>query len=100
MDSNEPITWRVKHPEKILHQYWEGEDCVVVYDGTSGNTHLLSLFAGEVLGLLMSDSHTVDSLLLAFSNDLSGADDSSATGTIENVLSELRNIDLVCNINR
>jgi len=103
MNSNEQThvfrSWSIQHPEKMLRRSWENEGCVV-YDGVSGNTHLLSPFAGEVLGLLISDSYTVESLLLEFSNDFSGQDAANAFQEIENILFELRNINLVCDTNR
>ncbi len=88
------VQWTVPSSDGILLRTWD-DGLTVVYSNISGDTHLLSPIAGEVLCLLKSDSHSSESLLLELEETFSGQDTESALDTIETILSELNSINLV-----
>ena len=52
-------------PIETLMQSWEGEEHVVFFDPSSGDTHLLSALAGLLLELLDHRTHELDTLVAA-----------------------------------
>lgn len=88
------IQWTVPSSDSIRLRVWD-DGLTVVYNDISGDTHLLSPVAGEILCLLKSASHSSESLLLELEEVFSAQDTECALDAIETVLSELENINLV-----
>lgn len=76
------------------------DDGVVVFDAVSGDTHLLSQFAGEILQLLEQRPLTSVSLARELAKIFTDWDEDEAPAVLESVLSELQNIDLIRGIQR
>jgi PqqD family protein of HPr-rel-A system len=50
MSAAEPLAWKIGDPSGLCWKIWDGE--CVVFDGRSGETHLLNPLAVEVLQTL------------------------------------------------
>ena len=90
--------WEVLSQKNIKIRSWSDEGGVVVYNGFSGDTHLVSSLSGEVLRLLMMQPRTSKMLFHDLSDVFEGHDGDHALDIIESVLSELKNIHLISNL--
>lgn len=89
------LRWTVLSPEDILLQSWDDDHCAVVYSGRSGDTHLVSPLACEILRLLTKAPHTSEMLLRGLTEAFEDHDEPDALDIIEAVLFELQSIDLI-----
>jgi PqqD family protein of HPr-rel-A system len=94
VSDNSFVEWRLLSPENTLIRSWN-DGLAVVYGSLGGETHLLSPLAGEILRLLATGPHTPEMLLRNLAEVFEDHDSAGALDTIETVLSELRNIDLI-----
>ena len=78
--------------------YDAGESTVVMFDATSGDTHLISDFAATLLRSLAKSALSTEELAAAIAPLLdSNADDRGEIATaVRTVLEELRALDIVC----
>lgn len=86
-------------PTGTLHcRRWDDGDEMVVYDPTSGDTHLLSPAAAEVLLALLDSAEALDAAQLA-QRLLSGEDDAAPSASdvqaLQGVLRQLARLGLV-----
>jgi PqqD family protein of HPr-rel-A system len=88
------MLWSASSSNRV--QSW-GEDFSVVYSGASGDTHLITSLAGEILRLLAQRSATPEMLRQEMADIFENHDKDQAQVLIENILSELQNLYLVFN---
>lgn len=81
-------------PEDTLSWSWDDE-LAVVYNGTSGDTHLVSALASEILRLLKTGSKTPEMLHDHLADAFRDLDTDAALDIIQTVLSQLQDIHLV-----
>jgi PqqD family protein of HPr-rel-A system len=88
--------WALMSSGDVLFRSWDDDGLVAVYDGLSGDTHLVSPLAGEILRLLKTGPLTPEMLhrhLAAAFEDRDDAD--AALDMIRTALSQLQDIHLV-----
>ncbi len=84
--------WRVPADIRLRWRFWDGE--FLVFNDSSGNTHLLDALAGEVLRYLGQPA-TANEILRHLSADLRLSEDEIPASRIEDVLSFLRSAELI-----
>lgn len=85
--------WSLLDPEKLQLRSWDSG--TVVYNGLSGDTHLLSPLAGDILSQLKTAPATGEQLLSAMKDHFVEDNCDEALDIIETILHELQAIDLV-----
>lgn len=72
-------TWFVNSANPVLFGAWPGEEAVVAYQSTSGDTHLISAMGAAVLELLQAAPLSAESLFKALFPDEEPVEDAVAT---------------------
>mgnify|MGYP003666382939 CR=1 FL=1 len=86
------MTWRTYSKGQL---YDANESTVVYYDAYSGDTHLLSDFAGYVMQLLNSQPLSTEELVTRASQDIDPEDIPDLENAITGVLKELVLLDIL-----
>lgn len=87
--------WVLAVPDVRWHS-WDQEDEAVVFDPASGDTHVVSVFALEILTLLRNSSGLgIDALRDSLADVLPDEGAAGMHGAIDAALVQLRNIGLV-----
>ena len=86
--------WSLASPEDTLFWSWDDE-LAVVYNGVSGDTHLVSALAGEILRILKTGSRTPEMLYDHLADAFIDLDTDAALDIIRTMLSQLQDIHLV-----
>lgn len=90
----ERVAWTLVSPEEPLFYSWDDE-LAVVYSGASGDTHLVSALAVEVLRLLETGPRTPEMVYEHLADAFRDHDAGAALDIIWEVLSQLQDIQLV-----
>lgn len=86
------MTWRTYSKGQL---YDANDGTVVYYDAYSGDTHLLSDFAGYVMQLLDSEPRSTEELVNRASQDIAPEDIPDLESAITGVLQELVLLDII-----
>lgn len=86
------MRWYVDSPGEF---YTCGESTVIYFHPPSGNTHLLSEFAGHLLQLLISQPMGLDQLAKGSTSSTSADELAELTSAIPTILADLIELDVV-----
>ena len=86
------MIWRLSSPGAL---YDCNENTVVYFDPASGNTHLLSDFAGHIIQSLATKPLSTDQIADGFADHVAADDLQGVIDVIPDVLTELRALDIV-----
>lgn len=78
-----------------LYRSWDDDDLLVIYNKSSGDTHLLEPLAGVILELIESVPCTSEMLAVELTEVFQDEDEDSALEVIEATLLQLRGVGLV-----
>jgi PqqD family protein of HPr-rel-A system len=84
------IAWRTG---ELLWRQWEGE--TVVFNVSSGNTHLMSTTAVEVLRLIKKDALTAEEISRRLMTSAGDSCDEEVVTNVENLLRNLDHLGLI-----
>ncbi|MES2830451.1 MAG: HPr-rel-A system PqqD family peptide chaperone [Pseudomonadota bacterium] len=87
------MTWIVSTAHPVLERRWGDE--YILYDVDSGNTHLVTPLAADVLARLKAQPCDTDSLVLFFATDEEPSKLPEIRQTLATILDDLERIDLV-----
>lgn len=79
----------------LRYRSWDDDDLLVVYNKSSGDTHLLEPLAGVMLELIESAPCTSEMLAMELTDLLPDEDKDSALEVVEATLLQLRGVGLV-----
>ena len=92
------MTFRISiSPEYLRIFAWNTEECDVVYNAQSGDTHLLDRVAVELLQLIMVSPRSTEQLVVAIGDLLVPEDRGHVRDVVDAVLFSLQYIGLICN---
>jgi PqqD family protein of HPr-rel-A system len=86
------MNWRTYSTGRL---YDANEDTVVYFDSHSGDTHLLSDFAGYIMQKLNTQPMTTEELVSQLSPSFDAEDDSDVSEAVIGVLEELVALDIL-----
>jgi len=87
------MTWQVIAPGSLHMRAWDNE--VVVYDATSGNTHLLDTTAARILATIANAPADAATLAQALTELSHGTPGEQAHERVDAILAELAGISLI-----
>ena len=86
-------TWQTSVDGPLPMRCWDGD--YVVYNPLSGNTHVLDVIAGEVLGAIMPGAIDDRQLRAHVADFLDVPNDESVAGNLEAILTVLDDLGLI-----
>ena len=86
------MTWQIVSPGKF---YNCGENTVIYFHPESGNTHLLSAFAGHLLQHLAPQPQDIDQLVEKCASAIPPAELPQLNAVITHLMTELVELDIV-----
>ena len=91
--SDNASKWRTPPYSRLLWQSWEDES--VVYNSTSGSTHLLDLVAAETLKILEKKSATLPELVEMLASSFKIEPNAELFRHLEKLVLELKKLELL-----
>jgi len=89
------MTWAPFSEEGLIFRAWDGDDLAVVYNRSSGDTHLLEKLALEMLCLIHVSPQTADSLATKVEEILVADKEGNILEFVEATLLKLQDAELV-----